>query len=86
MFDIFCHGLFSIEGHIEYIGEHDNEFGDTVEAHILAQPQFRWDAGKTLFSSAEQVFVGIEYQYWKNKLGEKGTDESVVQFLAVWRF
>jgi nucleoside-specific outer membrane channel protein Tsx len=77
---------FSIEGHVEYIGERDNEFGDTVESHILAQPQFRWDAGKALFDAPQQLFVGIEYQYWQNKLGDKDTDESVAQFLAVWRF
>lgn len=77
---------FSIEGHVEYIGERDNEFGDTVEAHILAQPQFRWDLGKALFGSPQQLFVGFEYQYWQNKLGDKDTDESTVQFLGVWRF
>lgn len=77
---------FSIEGHVEYIGERDNEFGDTVEAHVLAQPQFRWDVGKALFDAPQQLFTGFQYQYWKNKLGDKDTDESTIQFLAVWRF
>lgn len=77
---------FSIEGHIEYIGERDNELGDTVEAHVLAQPQFRWDAGKAWFDAPQHLFVGIEYQYWHNKLGDKDTDESTTQLLAVWRF
>lgn len=77
---------FSIEGHIEYIDERDDEFGNEVESHVLAQPQFRWDAGKALFDSPQRIFLGIEYQYWQNKLGDKDTDESVAQFLAVWRF
>jgi hypothetical protein len=34
----------------------------------------------------EQLLVGIEYQYWQNKLGDRNTDESVAQFLVVWRF
>jgi hypothetical protein len=32
-------------------------------------------------NKAGQLFVGIEYQYWNNKLGEKGTDDSAAQFL-----
>jgi nucleoside-specific outer membrane channel protein Tsx len=75
---------FSIEGHIEYIHGRSSSFGD-VENWVLAQPQFRWDLGKALFSSPKQLFIGIEYQYWHNKLGTK-TDESVAQALLVWRF
>ncbi len=75
----FKEGKFSIEGHIEYIGERTNEFGGDVEAWILAQPQFR-------FYPKENLAIGIEYQYWMNKLGDKDTDESAVQGLLVWKF
>ena len=75
---------FSIEGHIEYIHNRTSEFGN-VKGWILAQPQFRWDLGKTLFNSPKQIFIGIEYQYWRNKLGNE-VDESAVQALLVWRF
>jgi nucleoside-specific outer membrane channel protein Tsx len=78
--------LFSIEGHMEYASERTNEFGQTVEHWILAQPQFRWDIGNAMMNKKDQLFVGIEYQYWQNKLGDKDTDESVAQFLVVWRF
>jgi len=77
---------FSIEGHAEYIDGRHNELGFDVEDWILAQPQFRWDIGNALFGEADQFFVGIEYQYWMNKLGDKRTDESAVQALGVWRF
>jgi len=70
---------FSIQGHIEYIGERDNEFGDKVEAWLLAQPQVRWNMN-------EHVSLGIEYQYWMNKLGDRDTDENAVQALFVWKF
>jgi nucleoside-specific outer membrane channel protein Tsx len=76
---------FSIEGHAEYIDERANEFGDTVESWVLLQPQFRYDLGKTLFKSDDQLFVGVEWQYWKNKLGDKKTDENAIQALLVWR-
>ena len=54
------------------------------EAWILAQPQIRWDAGKTLFNTENKFHLGVELQYWKNKLGTQ-TDEKAVQLLAVWQ-
>lgn len=83
-FNIGVHS-FSIEGHAEYIGERENELGSTVESWILLQPQFRYDLGKAIFNSSGQLFTGIEWQYWKNKLGENNTDENTVQALLVWR-
>ncbi|MCP3962220.1 MAG: nucleoside-binding protein [bacterium] len=75
----FKEGKFSIEGHIEYIGERTNEFGGEVSEWVLAQPQFR-------FYPMENLAIGIEYQYWMNKLGDSETDESAVQALLVWKF
>ena len=69
---------FSIEGHVEYVGERRNEFGGRVEAWILAQPQLRWNPN-------DRVSLGIEYQFWINKLGDGATDESAVQALFVWK-
>ncbi len=79
----------SIEGHLEYIDgrQQTNNFGTTeLESWILFQPQIRLDLGEALGNKAGRLFVGIEYQYWRNKLGEKGTDDNTAQFLAVWRF
>lgn len=79
----------SIEGHLEYINgrTQTNNFGTTeLESWILFQPQIRLDLGEVLGNKAGRLFVGIEYQYWKNKLGEKGTNDNTAQFLAVWRF
>ena len=77
---------FYIEGHAEYIDERTSEIPDAiVESWVLAQIQARWDAGQTFFNVKDRLFLGIEYQYWNNKLGTKEED-SVVQALAVWRF
>lgn len=79
----------TIEGHLEYIDgrTQTNNFGTTeLESWILFQPQIRLDLGEVLGNKAGTFFVGIEYQYWKNRLGEKGTDDNTAQFLAVWRF
>lgn len=75
---------FNIQGHAEYISGRDFEdFPGESKSWILAQPQFRWDAGKTLFQEENLLYLGIEYQYWKNKLGTDEKD-NVAQFLLVW--
>ncbi len=79
----------SFEGHAEYIDGRTqvNNFGTTeLESWILIQPQVRLDVGELLSMPSQRLFAGIEYQYWKNKLGMKGVDDNTVQFLAVWRF
>ncbi len=77
---------FSFEGHIEYIDNRRNEFGGRVSSWWLAQPQLRFDLGHALYGRADQLFIGTEYQYWENKLGDRNTDESVFQALLVWQF
>ncbi len=81
---------FSFEGHMEYIAERESTTGpyagSTVESWFLAQPQLRLDIGELIFKAPNQLFAGIEYQYWMNKLGDEDTDESAVQALLVWRF
>ncbi len=68
---------FSIEGHIEYVGARTNELGGKVESWILAQPQLQWHL-------TDRIALGIEYQLWMNKLGDRDTDENAVQALLVW--
>ncbi len=75
---------FWFTGHMEYIGGTTNEFGDPQDGWILAQPQLGWDIGKTLTGSANQLFLGVEYQYWRNKLGTKNHD-NVPQLWVMWR-
>jgi len=77
---------FSFEGHVEFVAPRKNEFGDDVEGHIFGQPQFRWDVGYALTGTKDRFFIGTEYQFWINKLGEKDTNESAFQALGVWRF
>lgn len=75
---------FTFTGHAEYISAVTNEFGDEVRAWILAQPQLTLDLGRALGGDGGRLMSGIEYQYWRNKLGTD-VSESVVQFLVVWR-
>ena len=68
----------AIVGHAEYLGRRPD-----VKGSLLAQPQFTWDLGKAV-GVPDQLMVGIEYQYWLNKLGTD-EDESTAQLLLVWR-
>lgn len=70
---------FSLEGHLEYAAERTNEFGGRQSSWILFQPQLRWQA-------REHLSLGLEFQYWRNKLGDPLTDEKTVQALLVWKF
>lgn len=77
---------FSVEGHAEYIDSRGTELPAVqVKDWLLTQIQLRWDAGQALTGTKDKLFVGIEYQYWNNKLGTN-EDESAVQLLGVWRF
>ena len=77
----------SVEGHAEYIAGRDMKVGTgKLEDWILMQPQLRMDLGEALGNEAGNFYVGLEYQYWKNKLGVKNQNESTVQLLTVWNF
>ena len=74
----------AIAGHAEYVGGSTDELDGAVRGWILAQPQFTWDMGRTLLGTPGRLLAGIEYQYWRNKLGTDG-QESTAQLLLVWR-
>ena len=74
----------AIAGHAEYLGGRSNELNEDLRGSILAQPQFTWDLGKAIAGTPRQFMAGVEYQYWRNKLGTD-RDESAAQLLLVWR-
>ncbi len=75
---------FAIMGHMEYIGSRSNELGGRYDGSILAQPQVVWDIGQATVNEPNQILLGFEYQYWRNKLGTD-EDENTIQLLIVWR-
>ena len=70
-------------GHAEYIGRMTDELGNQVRSWILAQPQLTWDLD-AMFGAANHLLIGIEYQYWRNKLGTDNHDNGC-QLLVIWR-
>ncbi len=76
---------FYLTGHVEYIADRKNEFNAQVNNWILAQPILQWDLGRNLSMPDGQLMLGIEWQYWRHKLGTKNS-ESVLQLHLAWRF
>lgn len=70
----------SFEGFLDFIGSKNN-----ASYNVLTQPQLRLDVGD-LVGESGHFYAGIEYQYWHNKYGIKGLNESVPQALLVWKF
>ena len=75
---------FLFAGHTKYEGASTNELGHRVKASLLAQPQLGWDVGKATTGHAGELFLGVEYQYWRNKLGVDDGD-NVAQLWLMWR-
>lgn len=75
---------FSFAGHAEYTGPTTNAAGAAQSAWFFTQPQLTWDVSKALNGEGNNLFLGIEYQFWGNKLGTSRT-ENTVQLLVVWR-
>ena len=75
---------FLFAGHTKYEGASTNELGHRVRASLLAQPQLGWDVGQATTGHAGELFLGVEYQYWRNKLGVDAGD-NVAQLWLMWR-
>jgi len=68
-------------GFLDYAGAE----GDGKEANLLTCPQLLLDVSN-FAGSPGNLYVGIEYQYWKNKYGVDGVNDEVAQLMAKWFF
>ncbi len=71
---------FSFEGFADFIGAHAG-----CSFQVISQPQLRLDLGN-FWNSPGWFFGGTEYQYWHNKYGIEGLDESFPQALLLVKF
>ena len=65
---------FSFEGFLDWTTSEGS-----IRSNLLTQPQLIWHA-------TDNIGLGIEYQYWHNRLGRAGVDESTPQLLLRWTF
>ncbi len=75
---------FSFDGFFDATTTTENDFGD-VEAIFHAQPQLKLDLGN-FWGQANQYYVGVELDYWKNKFGVDGADQTALQAMAQINF
>lgn len=54
-----------IDGFIDWVVDN----GRTSHAHLHINPQVKYDLGKAVGWGPKIVYVGFEYDYWKNKYG-----------------
>ena len=76
---------FVIDGFIDWVFASDNH---DYEENFHFNPQIKYDLGKTLFGEHKQnkLLVGIEYDYWKNKYGVDGIDQSTYSVIVKYHF
>lgn len=62
----------------------DYAFGeDPKEDNLITAPRLLVDAGG-LFEKPGCLYLGVEYQIWRNKFGIKDVDEDVAQAMVKW--
>ncbi|MHC6226576.1 outer membrane protein OmpK [Pseudomonas sp. X10] len=63
-----------IDGFMDWVVDNDENRRGSYQANLHFNPQIKYDLGKALNLGEKQLYVGIEYDYWKNKYGIKDTD------------
>lgn len=54
-----------IDGYIDWVVDND----DSYHANLHINPQIKYDLGKAMGWGVKHAYVGLEYDYWKNKYG-----------------
>lgn len=82
-----------IDGFMDWVVDND----DSYHANLHFNPQIKYDLGKALNWGEKQLYVGIEYDYWKDKYGVDddsfvgdeilgGTDQNTASLLVKAHF
>jgi nucleoside-specific outer membrane channel protein Tsx len=72
---------FSIDGFIDY-----SSAADTHSAELLFHPQIKWNISDLIGLTKSTLYVGIEYDYWRNKYGIEGIQEHNPNLLIKYHF
>ncbi|WP_017906344.1 outer membrane protein OmpK [Pseudomonas asplenii] len=80
-----------IDGFMDWVVDNDQTSRGTYHANLHFNPQIKYDLGKALHWSAKQLYVGIEYDYWKNKYGVEDsgafkTNQDTASLLVKYHF
>ncbi|KFZ36767.1 ion channel protein Tsx [Shewanella mangrovi] len=74
-----------IDGFIDWVFASDE---DNYSNNIHINPQVKYDLGSVIFGEAQKnkLLVGIEYDYWKNKYGVDGINQSTYSVIVKYHF
>ncbi|MCM2680274.1 outer membrane protein OmpK [Echinimonas agarilytica] len=75
------------DGFMDWVVNSDGDY----EKNLHFNPQIKYDLGVQLGLRERSLFVGVEYDYWKNKYGIKDsssfkTDQSVTSLMVKYHF
>jgi nucleoside-specific outer membrane channel protein Tsx len=63
-----------IDGYMDWVVDNDETRNrGTYHANLHFNPQIKYDLGKALSLGEKQLYVGVEYDYWKDKYGIEDT-------------
>jgi nucleoside-specific outer membrane channel protein Tsx len=73
-------------GHVDFIGKRCPSTGSCAgrASEILAQPELRMDVGQYL-GKKETVYLGVKWNWWRNKFGYDGLNENNPQLQLNWK-
>lgn len=82
-----------IDGFMDWVVDNDKSY----HANLHFNPQIKYDLGKAMNWGEKQLYVGIEYDYWKDKYGIdndsflgdvilRGTDQNTASLLVKAHF
>ena len=80
-----------IDGYMDWVVDNDVNSKGEYHANLHFNPQVKYDLGKALHFGEKQLYVGVEYDYWKDKYGiddTRGftTNQNVTSFLVKFHF
>lgn len=80
-----------IDGYMDWVVDNDVNSRGTYQANLHFNPQVKYDLGKALKLGEKQLYVGFEYDYWKNKYGIRdsaafATDQNTASLLLKVHF
>ncbi|MCM8743824.1 outer membrane protein OmpK [Pseudomonas koreensis] len=80
-----------IDGYMDWVVDNDVNSKGEYHANLHFNPQVKYDLGKALHFGEKQLYVGVEYDYWKDKYGIDDTsgfttNQNVTSFLVKFHF
>ncbi len=86
-----------IDGFMDWVVDNDENSRGSYHANLHFNPQIKYDLGKAMGWGEKQLYVGIEYDFWKDKygidddsfLGDQilgGTDQNTFSWIAKVHF